>query len=214
MNRRNLLGLILTASSMLSLAPLLSMPAAAQDIDVKAVLHDPDIPEGGNPKGDVTIVAFTDYNCPFCKKSAPDLKRIVAEDGQVRLVYKDWPILTKASVYGAQLALAAKYQDKYETVHDALMGIPGKQIPEARMLEAVKASGVDMARLDADLKKHKDEISALLKRNTGQADALGMEGTPTYLIGPFRASTLDYDNFKLALAEARRRQAAGQGISE
>jgi protein-disulfide isomerase len=82
------------------------------------------------------------------------------------------------------------------------------------MLEAVKASGVDMAWLDADLKKHNDEITALLKRNMDQADALGMQGTPTYLIGPFRTSTLDYGGFKQALAEARRRQAAGQGISE
>lgn len=178
------------------------------------MLHDPDAPEGGNPKGDVTIVAFTDYNCPYCKKSTPDLKRIVAEDGKVRLVYKDWPILTKASVYGAQLALAAKYQGKYETVHDALMAIPGKQIPNENMLAAVKASGVNMTRLSADLKKHNDEIAVLLKRNLEQADALGMQGTPTYLIGPFRTSTLDYDGFKQALAEARRRQAAGQGISE
>lgn len=214
MNRRNLLGLILAASSILPFASLLSTPAIAQDVDVKAVLHDPDAPEGGNPKGDVTIVAFTDYNCPYCKKSAPDLKRIVAEDGKVRLVYKDWPILTKASVYGAQLALAAKYQGKYEIVHDALMSIPGKQVPEEKMLAAVKASGVDMDRLNADLKKHSDDIAALLKRNMDQADALGMQGTPTYLIGPFRTSTLDYDGFKQALAEARRRQAAGQGISE
>lgn len=99
MNRRNLLVLIVAASSMLSFAPLLSTRAIAQNVDVKAVLHDPDAPEGGSPKGDVTIVAFTDYNCPYCKKAAPDLKRIVAEDGKVRLVYKDWPILTKASVY-------------------------------------------------------------------------------------------------------------------
>ncbi len=214
MNRRTLLGLFVAASSLLSFIPLLPTPAAAQNVDVKAVLHDPDTPESGNPKGDVTIVAFTDYNCPYCKTSAPDLKRIVAEDGKVRLVYKDWPILTPASVYGAQLALAAKYQGRYEAVHDALMGIPGKQIPEARMLEAVKASGVDMTRLDADLKAHADDIAALLKRNMDQADALGMQGTPTYLIGPFRTSTLDYDGFKQALAEARRRQAAGQGISE
>ena len=214
MKRRSLLGLMLATSPMLVSAAILSTHAAAQDVDVNAVLHDPDAPEGGNPKGDVTIVAFTDYNCPYCKKSAPDLKRIVAEDGKVRLVYKDWPILTKASVYGAQLALAAKYQGKYETVHDALMGIPGKQIPDEKMLQAVEASGVDMTRLNADLKKHSDEISALLKRNFEQADALGMQGTPTYLIGPFRTSTLDYEGFKEALAEARRRQAAGQGIAE
>lgn len=214
MNRRNLFGLIFMASSLAPLIPLLSKPALAQSVDVKAVLHDPNAPESGNPKGDVTIVAFTDYNCPYCKKSAPDLKRIVAEDGKVRLVYKDWPILTDASVYGARLALAAKYQGRYETIHDALMGIAGKQISEARMLAAVKASGVDMDRLNTDLKTHANEIAALLKRNMEQADTLGIQGTPTYLIGPFRTSTLDYDGFRQALAEARRRQAAGQGILE
>ncbi|MUO82280.1 thioredoxin domain-containing protein [Agrobacterium vitis] len=214
MNRRSLLGLMAATSSMTLLSPLFSTPVMAQTIDVKMVLHDPDTPESGNPKGDVTIVAFTDYNCPFCKASAPDLKRIVAEDGKVRLVYKDWPILTKASVYGAKLALAAKYQGKYELVHDALMTIPGKQIPEGEMLDAVKRSGVDMNRLNADLKTHGNDIAAILKRNMDQAEALGMQGTPTYLIGPFRTSTLDYDGFKQALAEARRRQAAGQGIAE
>jgi protein-disulfide isomerase len=214
MNRRTLLGRIVAASLLSLLNPLLSAPAMAQTIDVKAVLHDPDTPEGGNPKGDVTIVAFTDYNCPYCKQSEPDLKRIVAEDGKVRLVYKDWPILTKASVYGAKLALAAKYQGKYQVVHDALMAIPGKQIPEDKMLDAVKGSGVDMTRLNADLKTHSNDIAALLKRNMDQADGLGMQGTPTYLIGPFRTSTLDYNGFKQALAEARRRQATGQGISE
>lgn len=186
--------------------------ALAQDVDVKTILHDPEAPEAGNPKGDVTIVAFSDYNCPFCKKSEPDLNRIVKEDGKVRLVYKDWPILSEASVYGAQLALAAKHQGKYDLVHHALMSIPGKKISKPKMLAAVKASGVDMARLNADLKTHSARIAALLKRNMDQADALGLQGTPTFLIGPFRTMALDYGGFKEALAEARRRQAAGDRV--
>ncbi len=175
-------------------------PAFAQDVDVKGILHDPDAPTTGNPKGDVTIVAFLDYNCPFCKKSAPDLDRIVKEDGKVRLVYKDWPVLTEASIYGAQLALAAKYQGKYDLAHHALMAIPGGKIGEDKMLEAVRASGVDMNRLQADLQAHADDITALLRRNLSQADSLGLQGTPTFLIGPFRTSTLDYAGFKEALA--------------
>lgn len=181
----------------------------AYGADIKAILHDPEAPEAGNPNGDVTIVNFTDYNCPFCKKAEPDLNRIVNEDGKVRLVYKDWPILTEASVYGAQLALAAKYQDGYELVHHALMSIPGARIPQSTMLEAVQASGVDMSRLNADLTVNSTQISALLQRNMEQANALGLRGTPTYLIGPFRTMALDYSGFKQALAEARRRQAAG-----
>jgi len=199
-----------------AVAPLLiamsRQRAFAQNADVKAILHDPEAPEAGNPKGDVTIVAFTDYNCPFCKKSEPDLNRIIKDDGKVRLVYKDWPILSEASVYGAQLALAAKYQGKYDLVHHALMAIPGKKIPKPKMLEAVKASGIDMNRLNADLKARSASISTLLQRNMDQATALGLEGTPTYLIGPFRTMALDYAGFKEALAEARRRQAAGDRI--
>ncbi|MDW6024739.1 DsbA family protein [Mesorhizobium sp. BAC0120] len=186
----------------------------AQGVDVTAILHDPEAPETGNPKGDVTIVVFTDYNCPFCKKSTPDLDRIVRDDGRVRLVYKDWPILTEASVYGAQLALAAKYQGKYDLVHHTLMAIPGRQIPKQKMLEAVKRAGIDTARLQADLQANDDKIMALLRRNMAQAESLGLQGTPTYLIGPFRTSTLDYAGFKEALAEARRRQAAGDRVAE
>lgn len=212
MNRRELLKVAASAGMATIVAGTATRGAFAQDVNVKAILHDPEAPEAGNPKGDVTIVAFVDYNCPFCKKSAPDLDRVVKEDGKVRLVYKDWPILTKASVYGARLALAARYQNKYDLVHHALMSIPGMKIPESRMLAAVKTSGVDMTRLDADLKKHASSISALLQRNMDQATALGMQGTPTYLIGPFRTSTLDYAGFKEALAEARSRQAAGERV--
>ena len=82
-----------------------SWPALAAKVSLDDVLHDPNAPEGGNPKGDLTIVAFTDYNCPFCKKAEPDLERAVREDGNIRLVYKDWPILTQASVHGARLTL-------------------------------------------------------------------------------------------------------------
>jgi protein-disulfide isomerase len=207
MNRRTLLrlGTGLAVSSSLAAA---IRPAFAQGVDKSAILNDPEAPTGGNPKGDVTIVAFFDYNCPFCKKAAPDLARIVKTDGKVRVVYKDWPILTEASVYGAQLALAASYQGKYETAHNALMDIPGRRIPKDEMLAAVTASGVDMARLQADLTENGTRIMALMKRNLAQADSLGLEGTPTFLIGPFRTSTLDYAGFKQAVAEARRRQAA------
>lgn len=213
MNRRDLLALAagtITASALIGWHFRPFSPAFAEGVDVKGILHDPDAPTTGNPKGDVTIVAFLDYNCPFCKTSAPDLDRIVKEDGKVRLVYKDWPILTEASIYGAQLALAAKYQGKYDLVHRALMAIPGRKIEKDKMLEAVKASGVDTNRLQADLQAHAVDITALLRRNLSQADSLGLQGTPTYLIGPFRTSTLDYAGFKAALAEARRRQAAAK----
>jgi protein-disulfide isomerase len=192
--------------SMVLVASLGMSATRAQDADTSAnsILNDPAAPVAGNPKGDLTIVTFFDYNCPFCKKAEPALEKVVAEDGHIRLVYKDWPILTKASVYGAQLALAAKYQGKYDAVHAALMSIPGAKIPEDQMLAAIRKSGVDMNRLDADLKAHADEITALLRRNLTQADALELQGTPAYLVGHFKVtSALTYEGFKRAVADAR-----------
>jgi len=194
--------------SILSLALLTPMAvsnAFAQDPDTsaEAILNDPATPVAGNPKGDLTVVTFFDYNCPFCKKAEPALEKVVKEDGHIRLVYKDWPILTKASVYGAQLALAAKYQGKYDAVHAALMSISGTKNPEDQMLAAIRKSGVDMDKLDADLKAHGDEITALLRRNLAQADSLGLQGTPAYLIGHYKVtSALTYDGFKRAVADA------------
>lgn len=181
-------------------------PAWSQDADVTsdAILNDPAAPVAGNPNGDITVVTFFDYNCPFCKKAEPSLERLVKEDGHIRLVYKDWPILTKPSIYGAQLALAAKYQGKYDAVHSALMGIPGPKIPENQMLAAVRTSGVDIKQLDADLKTHADEITALLRRNLAQAESLGLQGTPAYLVGNYKVtSALTYDGFKRVVADAR-----------
>ena len=205
-SRRSFLHVSMLAAT--SLAALSLGPAQAQEMDVEAILNDPDAPVSGNPKGDVTIVAFLDYNCPFCKKSAPDLERIVKTDGKIRLVYKDWPVLSDASVYGAQLALAAKYQGRYDTAHKALMGISGRRVTKETMLAAVKASGIDMTRLQADLTANSEAITTLLKRNLAQAESIGLQGTPAYLVGPFRTSALDYEGFKQVVADARGKQAA------
>ena len=204
MNRRTVLAFAAVAL----VAPSFSarVLAAAGPVDVEAILNDPDAPVGGNPDGDVTIVAFLDYNCPFCKKATPALAKLVAADGGVRLVYKDWPILAASSVDGARMALAAKYQGKYEQAHAALMVAPGRSSRD-RMAEAIRNAGVDMTRLEADLKAHDSEISALINRNRDEADSLGLEGTPVFLIGPFKvAAALDYDGLKRVVDQARTRQ--------
>jgi protein-disulfide isomerase len=171
-------------------------PGAADKIDADAILNDPEAPVGGNPKGNTTIVAFLDYNCPYCRATAPDLKRFVASEGDVRLVYKDWPILAISSVSGARLALAANLQGQYQAAHDALMAIRGGKTTEGTMRDAVKAAGVDMDGLDRDLGAHDKAIMRLIKRNDDQAKALGLEGTPTYLVGPFLiAQPLNYEGF-------------------
>ncbi|QDL99259.1 DsbA family protein [Rhodopseudomonas palustris] len=209
MNRRQSL-LILGAIAAVPLLRSFGAPQAwAEGVDVDAILRDPDAPEAGNPRGDVTIVTYFDYNCPFCKKSEPDLKKVVRSDGKIRLVYKDWPILTEASVYGAQMALGAKYQGKYQIAHDALMAIPGRGISKDQMRDAVAASGVDMAKLQSDLDTHGDAITALMRRTQSQAEAIGLQGTPVYLVGPYKvAAALDADAFRKVVAQVRGSQGA------
>jgi protein-disulfide isomerase len=199
---------LLAISGGILAAPFMGRDALAQSADVskEMILNDPAAPVAGNPKGDVTIVAFLDYNCPYCKKSAPDLDRAVKEDGKVRLVYKDWPVIRPTSMDGAELALAAKYQGKYDVAHHALMAIPGVGISKEKMRKALQTAGIDMRRLDADMKARSTEIEAIIKRNMAQADALGLTGTPTYLVGPFMTSTLDYKGFKQVIADARAKQ--------
>ncbi len=197
----------LLAGAIFSIAVLsasVSSLRAAEDLSKEMILNDPAAPVAGNPSGDVTIVAFLDYNCPFCKKAAPDLERAVKTDGRVRLVYKDWPILTEASKYGARAALAAKYQGKYQEVHNALMAIPGRKITEDQMRKAIATSAVDIAQMEKDMKAHAAEIDAVLDRNLAQADGLGLQGTPVFLIGSFMVpSVLSYEEFQKVIAEAR-----------
>ncbi len=187
-----------------AIAPSRRAVATQRHAASSAMLDDPSAPVTGNPKGDVTIVEFSDYNCPFCKQSAAALEKFVASDSKVRVVHKDWPVLSDASAYGARLALAAGYQGKYAEVHAALMRIPGMRISKDRMLEAVKASGVDMDRLENDRKAHAQEIDALLERNAEQAETLGLQGTPAFLVGPYMVpSALGYEDFKQVVADAR-----------
>mgnify|MGYP001145389763 CR=1 FL=1 len=187
-------------------------PARAEiEVTKEMILYDPAAPVGGNPQGDVAIVNFTDYNCPYCKKVAPVLARVVKEDGKIRHVYKDWPVIRPTSVDGAQLALAAHRQGRYEQAHTALMGIPGSGIEREPMREALRRAGIDMDKLDRALADKRDEIDALIQRNMAQGDALGLTGTPSFLIGPFRMSMLDYDGFRQVISDARVAQADGNG---
>lgn len=179
-------------------------PVLVSPVDASPVQEDTGAPVAGNPEGDITVVVFSDYNCPFCKSADAALEKVSKDDGHVRIVYKDWPILTDASTFGARMALAANYQGKYAAVHAALMAIPGMRIPQERMQAAIKGSGVDMARLEADLQAHGQEINAQLQRNGQQADALGLQGTPAFLIGPYLVTqALDYHGFQQVIIKAR-----------
>jgi protein-disulfide isomerase len=173
-------------------------------MSAEMILNDPEAPVGGNPNGDLTIVSFFDYNCPFCKRTVEPLNTVLESDGNVRHVYKDWPILAQSSVYGAKLALAAGYQNRYEEAYLALMGIEGSRVPEEQMRQALEGAGFDTAGLETEANRRDAEITALLQRNNAQAEGLGLRGTPVFLIGRFLvASALDEDGFRQVVADAR-----------
>src|SRR4029079_7451085 len=126
--RRQALGL-LGAGAFAVMAPRLASGHESHDEKVLTeamVLRDPYIPVAGNPDGDITIVEYFDYNCPYCRKVAPELRQVVQDDGKVRLVLKDWPILGEVSVIASKMALASKYQDKFVQAHDVLIGVSSK----------------------------------------------------------------------------------------
>src|SRR6478672_12559451 len=172
------------------------------------VLHDPEIPAAGNPDGDITIVEWFDYNCPYCRKIAPELRQVVQDDGKVRLVPKDWPILGEVSKITARMALAAKYQDKFIQAHDAMIGVASR-LTEPRLGELLAAAGVDMDRLKRDLTGKAKAIDAILARNNAQAEAFGFKGTPSFIVGKFRVpGVLTMAEFEMVIADARKAKAS------
>src|SRR5579862_1922714 len=170
-----------------------------------SVLRDPDIPSLGNPQGDLTIVEFIDYQCPYCKKIVPELAQLAKEDGNIRLVLKDWPIFGDVSVDAAKLVLASKYQNKYAEANAVLMSATAK-LTEANIHDLLAAAGVDVAAATADLQTHQKSIEALLARNTAQAEAFEFEGTPGFIVGTFRVpGVVEMKVFKQIVADARAR---------
>ena len=207
--RREALGLLGAGTLMLGVAP---GPALGQSDDETVltealVLRDPDIPAAGNIDGDITIVEYFDYQCPYCRKLEPELRQVVQDDGKVRLVLKDWPILGPVSVIAARMALASKFQDKYIQAHEALIGVNSK-LTEPRMRELLAGAGIDIERLDRDLVTNTKAIDAIIARNSDQATAFGFKGTPSFIVGKFRVpGILTMAEFDQVIADARKAKA-------
>jgi protein-disulfide isomerase len=208
LNRRRLLGSLGVSALGLS---ALSVPALAEGEEVLTealVLRDPDIPVAGNAGGNISIVEYFDYQCPYCRKVEPELRQVVHEDGKVRLVWKDWPILGPMSVTAARMAQASKYQDKFVEAHDALIAINAK-LTEPKIREALAGGGVDIDRLDRDLATNESAISTTLARNNDQATAFEFRGTPAFIVGKFRVpGVLTMAQFTQVIADARKATAA------
>ena len=188
---------------------LQSLPPPAQRLTltpvVRTVLNDPGSPAFGPADADVVIVIFTDYQCPICKTTDPALHRLMARDPGVRVIFKDWPVFGARSHAAARAALAAHRQGRYLAFHAALMA--SRVRPDAGPLRRVaEASGVDWARLEADLAANSTEIDAQIARHAVQAWSLGLQGTPGYLVGPYLIPG-GLDDRKLAQAVRRARKA-------
>jgi protein-disulfide isomerase len=166
------------------------------------LFHDETAPIGGNPNGDVTIVEFFDYRCPYCKQVEPSLEALIKEDPKLRIVYKEFPVLGPASIYASRMALAARMQGKYAAFHDAMMAAKG-QIAEETILKVAKSVGLDMDRAKADMRA--PEIEDQLKRNYTLAQELDIQGTPAFVVGnKLIPGATDIDNLKKLVAAARK----------
>jgi protein-disulfide isomerase len=144
------------------------------------LLKDPGSPVGANLEGDVTVVEFFDYQCPYCKTVAPSLAKAAAADGKVRLVYKEFPILGAVSITAAKAALAAEQQGKYVAFHNKLFAQKGR-LDDAAIFSIASDVGLDLARLKADMEK--PQIKNEIDRNYRLADKLNIQGTPAFVIG-------------------------------
>jgi protein-disulfide isomerase len=138
----------------------------------------------GNPQGKVTMVEFFDYNCAFCKRAMADMLDLLKTDSDLKFVLKEFPVLGSGSVEAAHVAVAARMQDplgkKYLEFHQKLLGSRGAA-DKMRALAVAKDVGFDMSRIEKDM--NSDEVKATIEENMKLADALGVSGTPTYVVG-------------------------------
>jgi protein-disulfide isomerase len=139
----------------------------------------------GNPQGDVTVVEFFDYNCSYCKRAMVDMLELLKGDGKLKFVLKEFPVLGEGSIQAAQVAAAVRMQDKtggkkYLEFHQKMLTGRG-QADKARALAVAKEIGLDVARIEKDMAG--DEVKATLEESFKLAEALGLNGTPSYVVG-------------------------------
>lgn len=166
------------------------------------VFADPATPVGGNPQGDVTLVEFFDYRCPYCKEVEPSIEAMLKQDPKLKLVYKEFPILGPVSVTAAHAALAARAQGKYQAFHTAMMAARGN-ITDDTVYRVAGSVGLDVAKLKRDMAG--PEVAQAIKANMKLADALDIRGTPAFIIGDkLVPGAVDLDALKTMIADARK----------
>ena len=165
-------------------------------------------PVGGNPSGDVTIVEFFDYNCGYCHMAAALVERLVREDPGVKIIYKQFPILSEDSSTAAKVALAVAKQGKYTEFHAAMMNKkPEESGSPSDPMAAATALGLDMEKIKTD--SESAEVKAEIEQNYALAQKLGIRGTPAYIIGDtLTPGAISYAQMQELVAAARTKQEA------
>jgi len=163
--------------------------------------YDPVDQVSGNPAGDITIVEFSDYQCPYCKAMVGPVHEFLQADTKVRFVLKEFPVLAPISMDAAKVALTSAQDGKYEAVHGALMARRAP-LDEAALRQTALESGMSAVEIDAALKN--DALGDSLKAHVELGKALGITGTPTFLIGDQRfVGVATTEQLKQAVAKAR-----------
>ena len=160
----------------------------------------------GNPNATATLVEFFDYNCGYCKRALPDMMKLLQTDQNLRFVLKEFPVLGEGSVEAAHVAVAARMQDptgaKYIEFHQKLLGGRGAA-DKTRALAVAKEVGFDMGRLMKDMDS--DEVKTTIAENLKLADTLGIDGTPSYVVGDeLVVGAVGYDELQKKIAASRK----------
>jgi len=156
---------------------------------------------GGNPRGDVTLVEFYDYRCPYCRQAQATVDELIKSDPNLRVVYKEFPILGPESLIAARAAVAARSSSFFPAFHDALMNAPGPLTEEA-VLKIAGSVGINVSALELDMGK--PEIEEILAANHALARKIGINGTPAYIIGDaLLPGVVELAELRLLIAEQR-----------
>ncbi len=198
--------IILEALQLLELKKQAATKQRVEDVlatQAKDIYFHPDDPVGGNPDGDVTLVEFFDYRCGYCKRVHDTVLKLVKEDGNIRYVYKEFPILGPESIFAAKAALASTYQNKYPEFSDLLMRNRGQYTKE-KVFKIGETVGIDITRLEQDMGTYDGAINTIFQRNYALAQQLDITGTPGFIIGnTIIRGAAGFDRLKAAVDSAR-----------
>lgn len=164
--------------------------------------RNPALPVLGNAKGDVTLTEFFDYNCPFCRQNMRDVKRLIGEDKNLRVVFREWPVFGDGSFFASKASLASLKQGKYWQFHEAMMTMKARA-EEATVLRAARDVGIDVDKLRSDMEKR--DILDQIYETMDLADTMMLTGTPTFIAGHESAfGKLSLGDLKDLVADARK----------